>query len=159
MNMTRLATHATETRVRRLRHGDLPDLLRLEAEGDPHPWGEERLAAFFTDHLATGLVTEEGGEVVGFLLARHEPDNLEVVKLVVAPHARRRKIGSRLLARLGEGLGRIRVDVPETDLEACLFLKSLGFRAIGIRQGEVGAGDVYLFRYQSSLPATAGVPG
>jgi ribosomal-protein-alanine N-acetyltransferase len=158
MNMTRLATPATEARVRRLRHGDFPDLLRLEAEGDPHPWGEERLAVFFLGQASTGLVAEEGGEVVGFLLARHEPDNLEVVKLAVAPHARRRKIGSRLLARLGEGLGRIRVDVPETDLEACLFLKSLGFRAIGIRQGEDGAGDVYLFRYQSSLPAAA-VPG
>ncbi|WP_135449599.1 MULTISPECIES: ribosomal protein S18-alanine N-acetyltransferase [Tabrizicola] len=61
----------------------------------PRPWGEAEFAAFLNDPLAFLLVEGDAG----FLLGRAVAGEAELLTLAVAPEARRRGLGQRLVSR------------------------------------------------------------
>jgi ribosomal-protein-alanine N-acetyltransferase len=61
----------------------------------PRPWSEAEFASFLADPLAFVLVEGDAG----FLLGRVVVGEAELLTLAVAPEARRRGLGRKLLAR------------------------------------------------------------
>lgn len=61
----------------------------------PRPWGEAEFAAFLNKPLAFLLVEGDAG----FLLGRAVAGEAELLTLAVAPEARRRGLGQRLVSR------------------------------------------------------------
>lgn len=128
--------------VRRARPADLPALAALEAASFPDPWSRRMLAAAVEDRFTLVLVVEGGGApggVAGYAIFRRAADEAELLSLAVAPEARGRGLGRRLVE---DGLARVRADgvrvcyleVRPANAPALALYRSLGFRGIGRRR-------------------------
>lgn len=86
-------------------------------------------------------VAELDGSVVGYLFYEISPKStaIKVSSLFVEPNHRRKGIGTsmifKLLSKMRGGKNRIEFVVSEYDLEAHLFLKNNGFRAVSVIKG------------------------
>ncbi len=83
---------------------------------------------------ATALVADDAG----FVLVRTATDEAEILTLAVAPHARRRGVGSRLLAAaLADAISRaaatVHLEVSAANDAARLLYAKAGFVEIGRR--------------------------
>lgn len=74
--------------------------------------------------------------VIGYVVYALHKHYVDLLSLAISPDERRKGIGSRLVKLLDRKLyfrrSRILADVSEENLEAQLFFKSLGFKAIEI---------------------------
>jgi ribosomal protein S18 acetylase RimI-like enzyme len=78
----------------------------------------------------------------------HQTLRLTLLHLAVGRDCRRQGIGRTLLGRLERELRQpddcLQAAVPETNLPVQLFLRSLGWRALGVYRGHYGSEDAYL---------------
>jgi [ribosomal protein S18]-alanine N-acetyltransferase len=86
------------------------------------------------------VVSENDGEVNGFLLGRQIADEGEILNLGVMPARRRRGEGSALLATalrefIKHGASRVFLEVRESNRIAIAFYTKHGFHEIGRRKG------------------------
>jgi ribosomal-protein-alanine N-acetyltransferase len=103
-------------------------------------WTEQQYADLFIPEKQRLLLVAEGSpdEVLGFLVARHVDLEWELENIIVAPGARRRGIGKRLLDDL---LGRARetnsaavfLEVRESNAAARSLYEKAGFKQTGRR--------------------------
>lgn len=137
-------------RVRPAVEGDLPALAALEAAAFPDPgspaWSRELLASELAQATALMLVAvaEEpsppGSEgVLGYATFRRVGHESELLRVAVAPEARDRGIGRRLvetgLARLREaGVTTCFLEVRPTNAPALALYDRLGFARISRRR-------------------------
>lgn len=122
--------------VRPARLSDCAAIATLAKALLPEAWSEPQLSSEVA--LPEGRVWLAHGEagLLGFLVARRELDELHVLLTGVAPAARRRGIGTRLLGALlaaERGLAQAYLEVREGNREAQSFYVSLGFEAVGRR--------------------------
>lgn len=121
------------------RKAALSDNQRLQ-EIDRHFWpghGADGFQLFGLAHGLRGIVAEINGEIVGYIIFRRRPSigGLEIWAVAVLEEHQRRGIGTELVrlvygkldTPLGRDLGFIETIVSETNLEAHLFLRSVGF--------------------------------
>jgi len=136
---------------------DMPAVLDIETQGFEFPWTEEDFIRSLRQRNCIGMVAERGDSVVGFMIYELHKNRLHILNFAVCPSARRMGIGSamveKLLGKLSrERRNRIMLEVRETNLDAQLFFRSLGFRAISVLKDfyEDSPEDAYLmqFRYQ-----------
>ena len=80
-------------------------------------------------------VAEAGGAVAGFLVARRVAEGeSEILNLAVAPEFRRGGVARRLVADLMDRHGgEVFLEVRESDREARIFYKAVGFEEAGRR--------------------------
>jgi ribosomal-protein-alanine N-acetyltransferase len=83
-------------------------------------------------------VAEDAGQVVGFLIARQEANDIEILNLAVQPEARRRGAGTALLTSAidwGKAFHaeNALLEVRASNLTALEFYKKHGFLATGRR--------------------------
>ncbi|MDR3638871.1 MAG: N-acetyltransferase [Isosphaeraceae bacterium] len=138
--------------VRWMIRDDVAAVLSIEGASFDRPWGAAELLSALRTEGVVGVVAESGGCVAGFMVYAPRGRAIDVLRLAVAPGARRRGVGRQLLGRLAARLApagrtRIALGVPERLLTAQLFLRACGFRAIAIERGEGGETreDVYVF--------------
>ncbi len=86
------------------------------------------------------MVAEIGDEVVGFMIYELHKNRLNLVSLGVDPNYGRRGIGSEMVSKLTSKLSpdrrnRITCCVSDSNLDAHLFLRSLGFKATRVLRG------------------------
>lgn len=136
---------------------DMPAVLDIETQGFEFPWTEDDFIRSLRQRNCIGMVAERGDSVVGFMIYELHKNRLHILNFAVCPSARRMGIGSamveKLLGKLSrERRNRIMLEVRETNLDAQLFFRSLGFRAISVLKDfyEDSPEDAYLmqFRYQ-----------
>lgn len=93
---------------------------------------EERVRWLLEDADTTGLVAGGIG-VKAACLYTHYPAAIEILHFGVRPQYRRcgwgRALMDRLKLKLGHTRSRLLIDVPDDNLPAHLFLRSLGFTA------------------------------
>jgi ribosomal-protein-alanine N-acetyltransferase len=103
-------------------------------------WPESFYSRMFedgeTDRIL--LVAEEGGVLLGFLVARKIGDECELESIVVAEAGRHRGVGSKLIgALIGSGrdrkINRIFLEVRESNGIARSFYEACGFSMAGRR--------------------------
>lgn len=140
-----------EIQVRWMIRRDLEAVLRIEQESFELPWTEEQIIQELRAPNCIGMVAEAKDEsVVGYMLYELNKHYLRLMSLAVAPHCRRRYVGTRLVERLRSRLvthptqKRIVAGVFESNVAAQLFLRNCGFRCVGT------INDVYVMRYVHS---------
>ena len=102
----------------------------------PPPWSAQDFAGFTADPLAFLLVEGDAG----FLLGRTVAGEAELLTLAVAPEARRRGLGGKLVARFLyqarlRGAEDAFLEVSAENAPAIALYESLGFARVGLRRG------------------------
>ena len=127
-------------------------------------WNEEDFIRCLRQRNCIGMVAEENDKVVGFMIYELHKTRLHILNFAVADESRRNGVGlamvSKLLGKLShERRNRIMLEVRETNLEAQLFFKSIGFKAVSVLRDfyEDSEEDAYLmqYRYQASAEELA----
>jgi ribosomal-protein-alanine N-acetyltransferase len=102
------------------------------------PWSERDL----NDCVSTALpflVAEQGGAIIGYVIARHALDEAEILNLGVVPTRQRHGVGRALvqgmLARLRQwGVATVFLEVRESNARARRLYGALGFAQVGLRR-------------------------
>ena len=135
----------SEPYLARLTADDIPDLEVLEGLTNLSFWGAENYRKFLEEApeyfgiKAIVLGSRGRREFAGFFLARAIVDNLEILKVGVAPSYQRQGIGSRLMESaysegMRRGCTRCFLEVRKSNRAATEFYHRQYFRTVGTRQ-------------------------
>ncbi|MEM6363667.1 MAG: ribosomal protein S18-alanine N-acetyltransferase [Planctomycetota bacterium] len=143
---------------------DMPEVLSIEQECFEFSWTEDDFIRCLRQRNCIGMVAECDDKVVGFMIYELHKNRLHILNFAVAKEYRRRGIGDTMMRKLlgklsQERRNRIMLEVRETNLEAQLFFKKLGFKAISVLRDfyDEASEDAYLmqFRYQPTAEELA----
>jgi ribosomal-protein-alanine acetyltransferase len=146
-------TLALAAEILPLQAADVADVVALESAAQEFPWSqrhfEEALAAGYP-----GWVVREGGLLSAYALSMVAVDEAHLLNIAVAPAARRRGLGARLLWHLidraaGQGLARMFLEVRAANLPALALYRAFGFVQVGVRKayypGKNGREDALVY--------------
>lgn len=130
-------------RIRFMRQSDLPRVAEIELGSFENPWCVKQFRKVVDQRGMRSCVAivdnfKTGEDLVGgFMLYRILKKKYNPINLAVCPDLRRRGLGKSLVDRLIHKLTRtgkngIEILVPEDNLNAQLFFRELGFRAVDI---------------------------
>lgn len=138
---------------------DMPAVVGIEELSFEFPWSEDDFIRCLRQRNCIGMVAECDDRVVGFMIYELHKNRLHVLNFAVIPSARRGGVGRAMVAKLlgklsQERRNRVMLEVRETNLEAQLFFKSIGFKAVSVLRDfyEDSDEDAYLmqFRYKAT---------
>ena len=138
---------------------DMPEVLEIENSGFEFPWSEEDFIRCLRQRNCIGMVAEHEERIVGFMIYELHKNRLHILNFAVNRDCLRRGVGNQMVEKLIGKLShqrrnRILLEVRETNLDAQLFFKSTGFRAISVLRDfyDDTTEDAYLmqFRYKPS---------
>lgn len=137
MNVKRTQRKDAQVQIRWLIRRDMPDVLSIERACFEHSWSEEDFLCCLRQRNCIGMVAEQDHKIVGFMIYELHKLTLRILNFAVDPEAQRGGIGSRMIGRLVDKLSQQRrreivLEVRETNLDAQLFFRSQGFRALGV---------------------------
>lgn len=134
---------------------DMPSVLAIEESSFEFPWSEEEFIRCLRQRNCIGMVAEQDDEVIGFMIYELHKNRLHLLNFAVSTERRRHAVGSSMLDKLASKLSldrrnRIMLEVRETNLDAQLFFKEKGFRAISVLRDfyEDTTEDAYLMQYR-----------
>ncbi len=134
---------------------DMPEVLGIESESFEFPWLEDDFIRCLRQRNCIGMVAEVDDRVVGFMIYELHKARIHVLNFAVAGEYRRRGVGSQMLAKLSAKLSlqrrcRIVLEVRETNLDAQLFFRENGFRAVSVLHDYYAdtPEDAYLMQYR-----------
>ena len=154
--MAFLHTHQSDVavQIRWLIRRDMPEVLAIEQGSFEYAWTEEDFLLCLRQRNCIGMVAEQAGQIVGFMVYELHKSRLRLLNFAVAKSSRRSHIGTQMVRRLIDKLSQQRrqeivLEVRETNLAAQLFFKNQGFRALGILRDRYDdtTEDAYLMRY------------
>ncbi len=143
---------------------DMAEVLQIEDRSFEFSWSEEDFIRCLRQRNCIGMIAEHSERVVGFMIYELHRNRLHVLNFAVHPDFRRRQVGSQMIRKLVSKLSpqrrsRIMLEVRETNLDAQLFFRNLGFRAVSLLRDfyEDTTEDAYLmqFRYTAAAVETA----
>jgi ribosomal-protein-alanine N-acetyltransferase len=153
--MATAESRQTCVHIRWMIRRDMPVVLAIEESSFEFPWSEEEFIRCLRQRNCIGMVAELNDEVVGFMIYELHKNRLHLLNFAVDPALRRTAIGSVMMEKLVGKLStdrrnRILLEVRETNLDAQLFFKQLGFRAIGVLRDfyEDTTEDAYLMQFR-----------
>ena len=129
--------------IRAATAADIPHMRALEqqAETAAH-WAEREYDALFAAEAPprVSLVAEDGGALLGFLIARADLEDWEIENVVVAAERRRSGIGSALVEELLHQAATAKatsvlLEVRESNAAARRLYQRQGFHEVGRRHG------------------------
>lgn len=140
--------------VRWMIRRDMPVVIDIDQRSFEYPWTEEDFIYHLRQCSCIGMVAEIGDRVVGTMVYNLGKFKLDLLTLAVAPELRGEGIGRRLVNKLISKLSDNRrhsivLKVRETNLDAQLFFKRMGFLATKVLRNEcedIGE-DAYVMRY------------
>lgn len=134
---------------------DMPEVLDVERESFEFSWFEEDFIRCLRQRNCIGMVAEHGERVVGFMIYELHKTRLHILNFAVAESVRRRGVGQQMANKLISKLSsqrrtRISLEVRETNLQAQMFFKELGFRATSVLRSfyEDSPEDAYVMQYR-----------
>lgn len=110
---------------------DLDAILAISAASFPRPWPPHLYVEELRRAHARVEVARAGGVIVGYLITWHVLDEVHLLEIAVAPHARRQGVGEALMAHLCT-----RADAPVDDGGARLV-------TLEVRAGNAAARALY----------------
>jgi len=134
---------------------DMPEVLDIEQHSFEFPWSEEEFILCLRHRNSIGMVAEYKERVVGFMVYELYKSRLHVLNFAVSMDCRRHGIGRQMIDKLigklsAQRRNRIVLEVRETNLDAQLFLRTVGFRARSVLRDfydDTGE-DAYLMQYR-----------
>lgn len=141
--------------VRWMIRRDMPDILAIENHNFEYPWSEEEFTRCLRQRNCIGMVAELDDRIVGYMIYELHKDRLHILNFAVSQAARRRGVGSRMVQKLigkltAQRRTSILLEARETNLEAHLFFRSLGFKAVSVLRDfyDDTTEDAYVFQYR-----------
>lgn len=122
--------------VRDLDHADVPAVIAIERRSFSSPWSVGMLVLEMSRPSRVALVSEDNGRLRGWTIVSRYGDAWHLMKIAVAPEARRCGVASRLL---DEALARVGPDDPVTlevrpsNRAAIALYEKYGFVILGRR--------------------------
>jgi len=157
MHMSRTEKDSLRVHIRWMIRRDMPEVLRTEQESFEFPWNEEDFLRCLRQRNCIGMVAEQGEKVVGFMIYELHKARLHIMNFAVTHGFRRTGIGAQMVAKLVSKLSshrrtRITLEVRETNLEAQLFYRGLGFKAVRVLRNfyEDSGEDAFMMQYRLS---------
>lgn len=135
-----------------MRRGHLKAVLAIERASFEWPWEKREFVACLGSRNVIGFVATVDTRVAGFMIYALWKHRIELLNLAVAPGDRRRGIGRAMVEQLKRKLSICRrrflfATVDERNLEAQLFFRRMGFRAVEVLRGHwVNHEDAYRMR-------------
>lgn len=134
---------------------DMPTVYRIERESFENPWDEDDFIQCLRRRNCFGMIAEDDCEQLsGYMIYELHKARLHLLHLAADPARRRNRVGTALVDKLksklrADGRNRILCEVRDTNLDAQLFFRELGFRAISVlRNFEDTGEDAYLMEYR-----------
>ncbi len=134
---------------------DMPEVLAIEVESFEFPWLEDDFIRCLRQRNCIGMVAEHEDRVVGFMIYELHKTRIHVLNFAVAKSFRHCGVGSQMIAKLAAKLSaqrrsRIVLEVRETNLDAQLFFRENGFRAVSVLRSYYSdtPEDAYLMQYR-----------
>jgi ribosomal-protein-alanine N-acetyltransferase len=134
---------------------DMPSVLDIEKASFEFPWSEEEFIRCLRQRNCIGMVAESNEEVTGFMIYELDKNRLHLLNFAVHPRFRRSGVGRAMIEKLVSKLthqrrSRITLEVRETNLDAQLFFRELGFRATSVLRQfyEDTPEDAYMMQYR-----------
>ena len=162
--MTASARTQAPVHIRWMIRRDMAEVLQIEDRSFEFSWSEEDFIRCLRQRNCIGMIAEHNERVVGFMIYELHRNRLHVLNFAVHPDFRRRGVGSQMIRKLVSKLSpqrrsRIMLEVRETNLDAQLFFRDLGFRAVSLLRDfyEDTTEDAYLmqFRYTAAAAEVA----
>lgn len=135
--------------VRWLIRRDMSKVMDIEKRSYNTPYSEENFLELLRRRNCVGLViTDKADCVLGYVIYELHKRHLTLHNFTIDPTLRRKKIGTALINRMKEKLNNQRrhsmsIEINDKNLDAQLFLKRLGFRAVDINR----TNNSYLFNF------------
>jgi len=130
----------SDIEVRWMIRKDIPAVMAIENDSFEHSWSEDDLLSCMRQRSVIGMVADRNGQIAGFMVYEFHKHRLHILNFAVAREHRRTGVGRAMLNKLigklsPERRTRIMLEVRETNLNAQLFFKACGFRAVSILSG------------------------
>ncbi len=153
MNTTKRPPIATHIRwmIRR----DMTEVLAIEKACFEFPWDEDAFIRSLRNRNVIGMVCDVNERVAGYMIYELHKTRLHIWNFAVHEDCRYRGVGSAMVAKLKSKLSRDRrtramLEIRETNVDAQLFFKAMGFRCVSVIREfyEDTDEDAYLFQYR-----------
>ncbi len=148
------------TNIRWMIRRDMPSVLDIEQQSFEFPWSEEEFIRCLRQRNCIGMVAERDNAIAGFMIYELHKNRLHLLNFAVSKDLRRSGVGTAMIEKLSSKLtpdrrNRIMLEVRETNLDAQLFFKQRGFRAISVLRSfyEDSPEDAYLMQYRHRATA------
>ncbi|QDU93528.1 ribosomal protein S18-alanine N-acetyltransferase [Lignipirellula cremea] len=155
----------TPVHIRWMIRRDMPEVLGIEKGSFEFPWTEEDFIRCLRQRNCIGMVAERDDQVVGFMIYELHKNQLHILNFAVAPAMRRLHVGVQMVDKLIGKLSpqrrnRILLEVRETNLDAQLFFRKAGFRAVSVLRDyyDDTTEDAYLMQYRYQAVQEAEFP-
>ena len=144
-----------DAQIRWLIRRDMPEVLKIEQESFQHAWTEEDFLCCLRQRNCIGMVAEFDHQIVGFMVYELQKSRLHILNFAVADEYRRMGVGQQMVLRLIDKLSQQRrneilLEVRERNLDAQLFFKREGFRAVSVLRCHYDDTDedAYIMRFR-----------
>lgn len=134
---------------------DMPTVLEIESKSFEFPWSYDEFVRCMQQRNCIGMVAKIDDQVVGFMIYELHKNRIHLLSFAVHPEYRRQCVGRSMIEKLISKLAyqrrnRIMAEVRETNLDAQLFFKSMGFKAESVLRDfyEDTTEDAYLMVYR-----------
>ena len=126
--------------VRWMLRKDMRDVLEIERTSFEDAWSQDDFSRCLRTRNCIGMVAEHAGRVAGFMVYELCGKKLQLLNIAVAVGIRRWSVGQAMINKLKRQVrdqrrSRITLAVRETNLDAQLFFKVQGFRAVAVLRG------------------------
>ncbi len=147
--------HNLEVQIRWLIRRDMAEVLRIEQSSFMNPWTDEDFLCCLRQRNCIGMVAEHDHKILGFMIYELHKSRLHILNFAVDKDSHRSGIGTQMVLRLVDKLSQQRrneilLEVREGNLDAQLFFKTQGFKAINVlrRHYDDTAEDAYIMQFR-----------
>lgn len=138
---------------------DRPEILAIESAVFEFPWSEETFAKKFRLKNVIGMTAKHDDTVAGYMIYEYHRTRIHVLNFAVKDTYQGFGVGRQMIDKLKRKLSeqrrpRLTLEVRESNCDAHLFFRAMGFKATSIRHGWYDTGeDAYrfVFRYQPEM--------
>ena len=141
--------------VRWMVRRDFPEVLAIEQACFEFPWKEDDFLHCLRQRNCIGMVAEYEGRVVGFMIYEVPKNRIHLLNVATAPEFRQKGVARQMIQKLvgkliNQRRTRIVLEVRETNLQALVFFRALGFRATLVLKNfyEEMNEDAYVLQYR-----------
>lgn len=138
----------------------LPQVVAIENESFEFPWWEPDFLRCIRHTPCFGIVAEHRRKVIGYIIYEVLLEKARILNLAVSKDVRRNGIGRQLVDAIQTAARdtgrRVVLEVRDTNLDAHLFFRAIGFQAVKILPGfykETGD-DAYGFVWRPNTKGT-----